>query len=202
LQRRYRARRHGVGFTLIEILVSLLLLSFGLLGMVALQAGALQGNREARLQVLAIRLATELSERMQGNRAIAMQPSPTENPYLLDDFNGAAPSSTADCILTGCGSPLDTARGDIAEWLTQLVDTAHGGLPGPRATVCFDEAPYDLDGRPHWECTHGGGTVQIKLGWRRGATDRSKTGSDAIEDPNARDSRPLVSMPAALGIPS
>ncbi|CAN5229495.1 hypothetical protein BH10PSE18_BH10PSE18_37690 [soil metagenome] len=202
MQRRYCAPRHCAGFTLIEILVSLLLLSFGLLGMVALQAGALQGHREARLQVLAIRFATELAERMQGNRAVAMQSSPAANPYLLDGFSGAAPASSMDCALGGCGNPIDVARWDIAEWLTRLVDTAHGGLPGARATVCFDEAPYDIDGRPRWDCTHSGGIVQIKLGWRRGVTDRSLTGKDAIEDPGARDSRPLVSMPAALGVPS
>lgn len=202
MQRRHRAPRHGAGFTLIEILVSILLLSFGLLGMVALQAGALQGQREARLQAVAIRFATELAERMQGNRAIAMQPVASANPYLLQDFEGAAPASTVDCALGGCGSALDVARWDIAEWLARLVDTTRGGLPGPRATVCFDEAPYDTDGRPRWACTHSGGIVQIKLGWRRGATDRSRTGNEAIEDPGARDSRPLVSMPAAVGVPS
>ncbi len=114
MQRRYRAPRHAAGFTLIEILVSLLLLSFGLLGMVALQAGALQGQRETRRQVLAIRFATELAERMQGNRAIAMQASPADNPYLLDDFGDAAPASAVDCALGGCSSPLDIARRDIA----------------------------------------------------------------------------------------
>ncbi len=202
MPRSYCAQRCSAGFTLIEILVSLLLLSFGLLGMVALQAGALQGHRETRLQVLAIRLAAELGERMQGNRAVAAQASPAGNPYLLDDFSGIAPISAVDCALGGCSNPLDVARWDITEWLSRLVDTAHGGLPGPRATVCFDEAPYDIDGRPRWECTHSGGIVQIKLGWRRGVTDRSRTGSDAIEDPGARDSRPLVSMPAAMGVPS
>ncbi len=170
--------------------------------MVALQAGALQGHRESRLQVLAIRFATELAERMQSNQAVAMQSSAAANPYLVDGFSGAAPASSVDCTLSGGCSPIDVARWDIAEWLARLVDTANGGLPGARATVCFDEAPYDIDGRPRWDCTHSGGIVQIKLGWRRGGTDRSRKSSDAVEDPGARDSRPLVSMPAALGVPS
>lgn len=190
------------GFTLIEIMVSILLLSFGLLGMVALQAGALQNHRESRLHVLALRLATELAERMQGNPTVASQPTAGANPYLLADFSGAAPAFTVDCATGACSSALDVARWDITEWLTRLADTDHGGLPGVRAVVCFDEAPYDIDGRPHWECTHSGGMAQIKLGWRRGVTDRSRTGAQAIDSPTAQGSRPLVSLPAAIASPS
>ncbi len=45
---RHPARQQG--FSLMEVLVSIVVLSFGLLGMVGMQAAALQSNREARLQ--------------------------------------------------------------------------------------------------------------------------------------------------------
>ena len=38
------------GFSLVEVLVAIVVLSFGLLGMVGMQAFSLQSNREARLQ--------------------------------------------------------------------------------------------------------------------------------------------------------
>ena len=38
------------GFSLVEVLVAIVVLSFGLLGMVGMQAFALQSNQEARLQ--------------------------------------------------------------------------------------------------------------------------------------------------------
>lgn len=72
--------RRAAGFSLIEVLVAIVLLSFGLLGMVGLQAAALQNNREARLQSAAVDLARELAEMMRGNKDVAALTS--ANPYL------------------------------------------------------------------------------------------------------------------------
>ena len=44
------------GFTLLEVLVAIVVLSFGVLGAVGLQAAALQANREARNQSTAVAL--------------------------------------------------------------------------------------------------------------------------------------------------
>ena len=67
------------GFSLIEVLISIIILSFGLLGMVGLQAAALQANRDARLQSVATTLGRELAEKMRGNKAVAVL---LANPYL------------------------------------------------------------------------------------------------------------------------
>ena len=40
----------SLGFSLVEVLVAIVILSFGMLGMVGMQAFALQSNRDARLQ--------------------------------------------------------------------------------------------------------------------------------------------------------
>ena len=62
--------REGVaaGFTLLEVLVAIVVLSFGVLGMVGLQTAALNAHREARLQSVGVRLASELAELMRGNK--------------------------------------------------------------------------------------------------------------------------------------
>ena len=65
---RIRQAQKTSGFTLLEVLVSIVVLSFGLLGMVGLQAASLQANRDARLQSTAVVLARELAEMMRATR--------------------------------------------------------------------------------------------------------------------------------------
>lgn len=190
--------REGVaaGFTLLEVLVAIVVLSFGVLGMVGLQTAALNAHREARLQSVGVRLASELAELMRGNKQVATQVSAAANPYLQADFRGPAPTPEVDCI-QGCAAPLDAARYDMQQWLTQVL----AQLPGARVVVCFDASPYDAEGLPQWPCTSNGntGVVQVKLGWTRGKTRRSASASDAFEQVSDASSRPHVILPITPG---
>ncbi len=192
--RSHRRPRKAAGSTLIEILVSIVILSFGLLGMAGLQATALRNNREARLQASAVRLATDLAERMRGNPAVALRRGPGSNPYLQSRTRAAPTGATADCVAARCTTPDQVAAWDIGEWL-QRVFAPESGLPDARVTVCFDDRPYDGDGLPVWRCSGTGDILQIKLGWRRASTDRSRTGGTAFDRVDDADSRPSVSVP-------
>ena len=55
------------GFTLIEVLVALLILSIGLLGLAGLQAGGLRSNHSAYLRSQAVILAHDMVDRMRSN---------------------------------------------------------------------------------------------------------------------------------------
>ena len=83
-QLRQHTQRHSTGFSLVEVLVSIVVLSFGMLAMVGLQASALQSNREARMQSTATSLARELAEKMRGNHDVAILTVAANNPYLGD----------------------------------------------------------------------------------------------------------------------
>ena len=189
------------GSTLIEVLIAVLVFSFGLLGLVRLQTAALQNNREARLQATAVRMATELAERMRGNRVVSARTDAVDNPYLLANATAAPPKAGVDCFAASCGSPLDVARWDIGEWLQRVFST-DGGLPDARVVVCFDQTPYDSDGLPQWACSGNGNVAQIKLGWTRASTDRSLTGAAASERADDAGSRPAVTLPIDPGWPS
>ena len=58
-------RTHG--FTLIEVLVTLLVLSIGLLGIASLQTQGLRGTHEALLRTQATTLAVDMMERLQAD---------------------------------------------------------------------------------------------------------------------------------------
>jgi type IV pilus assembly protein PilV len=197
LRRRMRSRNGG--FSLIEVLVAIVVLSFGLLGMVGLQAASLQANRDARLQSTAILQARDLAEAMRGNKAVAISGT---NPYL-GDFQSVAgaplvPTVASYCLNVGLdcagGTPsanaVATANAQMTEWLARVSSE----LPGARVRICRDSAPYDgTAGLPQWPCTSAGtDIVVIKIGWTRASLRRGASALDRAE-------RPSVMLPVTPG---
>lgn len=185
------------GFTLIEVLVAILVLSFGMLGAVGMQAFAIQANRDARMQAQAANLARELAETMRGNKSIAALTG-TANPYLVALTSAATgPASASYCLSvsnasSGCSDTTEVAKAQMTEWLKRLSTE----LPGARVTVCFDSAPYTSAGLGQWACTENtDGIAVIKIGWTRNVTDRTKTGADSVD----RASTPSVIFPVTGG---
>ena len=194
-----RATRSG-GFSLVEVLVSIVVMTFGLLGMVGMQAAALKANREARIQSSAISLAKELADMIRGNKAIGVVT--INNPYL-GNFNSVplAAASPSYCLSvrsgTTCADGTAIANSQMTEWLARV----DAELPGARVTTCRDNSPYDSDGLPEWTCTSGADeVVVIKIGWTRGSTDKSKTGGTAFENVGDTGSRPSIVLPVTAGV--
>ena len=181
------------GFSILEVLISIVVLSFGLLGMVGMQAAALKSNREARLQSTAVVLARELAEMMRGNKDIGILT--TNNPYLGSFGSPLAASTPTYCLsvgLTACTSTVAIANAQMTEWLARV----DAQLPGARVDVCFDSAPFDSNGLPRWACATGSGSaIVVKIGWTRGSTNLSNSGDSALE----RATVPTVVLPVTPG---
>ena len=191
---------HSGGLSLVEVLVSIVVMTFGLLGLVGMQAAALKANREARIQSSAISLARELADMIRGNKAIGVVT--TNNPYL-GDFNSVplATASPSYCLSvrssTTCADGTAVANSQMTEWLARV----DAELPGARVKTCRDNSPYDFDGLPEWTCTSGADeVVVIKIGWTRGSTDKSKTDGTAFETVGDTGSRPSVVLPVTAGV--
>jgi len=58
------------GFTLVEVLIALLVLSIGMLGIAALFAETLQAGRAAQLRTQAVSIAADLADRIRANRVL------------------------------------------------------------------------------------------------------------------------------------
>lgn len=65
-------KRAMAGLTLVEVLVALLVLSIGLLGLAGLQMTVLRSNHSAYQRSQATLLAQDITERLQANRAAAL----------------------------------------------------------------------------------------------------------------------------------
>jgi type IV pilus assembly protein PilV len=210
---RRKTARRARGFSLIEVLISIIILSIGLLGMVALQAAALQGNRSARVQSVAVTLARELADMLRGNKDVAIRDRatltpPEDNPYM-GDFSAKPlkPRTVSSCLNVGnrCSfSPLtplvgqtEVANAHMTDWLARVDES----LPGARVVVCFDDAPFDAaTGLPRWTCTAGANaTMMIKIGWTQGSTDQSGTNAAPLERATDALSHPSVVLPVTPG---
>lgn len=194
---RFRSAARERGMTMIESLVAIVVLSFGMLGVVGLQAAALQSNKEARYQSSAVRLARELGELMRGNKDVAIATATTDNPYLVE-YTGSLPSASGDCFAGACATTKDVASFQIREWLTRVA----AELPSARVTVCVDDETFDGNGLPVWDCSGNGETVVVKIGWTQATTDRGAVGASSYGSATpglARATRPGVAVALIAG---
>ena len=185
------------GFTLVEILVAIVVLSFGVLGVVGMQAAALQSNRSARNQSTAVALGRELADLMRGNKDVALATSAANNPYLIADYpTTAAPTVTQNCFTSACTTPRAVAAFDMNQWLLRV----SAALPQARVVVCFDDTPYATStGLPQWGCTSATNqTLVVKIGW----TQQALAASAAPVQAAASGSRPAVILPLIAGSPT
>lgn len=169
-------RSATTGFTMLEVLISIVVIAFGLLGIAGLQAFAVKNNQSAGTRITATTLAMDLVDRVRSNTA-AFAPTITSSPYnkpnLVDygTFNAGCTGGL------GC-STLQLAQNDLFEWAA-LVAAA---LPNGRGVVCIDSTPNDgIDASaPACDGTSTGGDENdnyvVKIWWR---DDRTASGNPA-----------------------
>jgi type IV pilus assembly protein PilV len=125
-------RHHVKGFTLVEALVALLVLSIGLLGVAALQLTALQNNNNALFRSQATYLAYDIADRIRANRGSALAGG-----YVVG--YGTAPT----------GSTVE--RNDIRAWKTMLGAT----LPAGDGSIAINAATGEAVIRIRWDDSKG-----------------------------------------------
>ncbi len=126
------------GFTLIEVLVTLLIFSIGLLAVAGLQTISKKANYDALQRTTASLLASDMVERMRANGRMLSEYTLDEGVALGGGTLGAAP---VDCTAANCNA-TQMAWYDLAEWEqaldgnSELVeDTPTGGLVSPQACI-------------------------------------------------------------------
>jgi type IV pilus assembly protein PilV len=132
----------SAGFSLIEVLIALLVLSIGLLGLAGLQANAVAFNHSAYMRTQATNLAYDISDRMRTNRQAALD----------GEYTHAAPNPAPACGSAVAGATV--AARDISAWhiaLSCVLPNGNGSVnlgAGGRltVTVSWEEARFEEDG--------------------------------------------------------
>jgi type IV pilus assembly protein PilV len=121
------------GFTLIEVLIAVLVLSVGLLGLAGLQATGLKTNHSAYMRSQAVAYGYDVIDRMRANRLSA----------LSGTYN----------IAMGAGAPSGTsiAQTDLREWKALIagelpVGDASANVNGGTVTVVVQWDDSRADG--------------------------------------------------------
>ena len=107
------------GASLIEVLVSILIVSFGLLAMAAMQANAVKFNKTSELRAVATLLARDLGDRIKANSVGGIPPA---GAYQLEaEYSplDSAPSTPGCAIADNC-TDAEIAAQDLAEWQQAL----------------------------------------------------------------------------------
>ena len=108
----------SAGFTLLEVLIAVVILSIGLLGLAGLQTTGLRNNQDAYARTQAATLANDMADRIRANMA----------GFNAGNYNNAA-TYTATCNTSGC-TPQQMAQHDTSLW-----NQALAALPAGQGTV-------------------------------------------------------------------
>ncbi len=133
--RHFKRTKRDDGFTLIEVLISLIILSVGMLGIAGLYVHSMKAGRTSMFRHHAVTLAGDVGDRIRAN--------PRAGPaYALAGSNNNCVDGGVDC------SPGEMAANDIYLWDQQAADT----LPNGTVTVVYDNAvsPPTYEIRVQW----------------------------------------------------
>lgn len=136
------------GITLIEILVTMIILAIGLLGLAGLMMDGLKNNQSAYLRTQASILAYDMSDRIRINRDRA----------IAGDYDGYSTSGEGGftnlpaCVTNAAGcSAADQVNQDLAEWTREI--------QGVGGTALLPDGEGSI--------TRGGGNLfTITVGWQ------------------------------------
>ena len=138
--------RRQCGVSMIEVLVTVLVLSIGLLGLAGLQLTGLRYNHSAYLRSQATLLASDIIDRMRVNRDQAL------NGAYDIDF-GASTSNTTCAVVNANCSPADLAQADLAEWKQNLQNLLPSGDGAIARTINGSEVRFTVT--IQWDDTRG-----------------------------------------------
>ena len=154
------------GFSLLEVLIALLILSIGLLGIAGLQVTSKRTNFDAVQRTTATMLALEMLERIRAN---ASQLDVYTNTGAGRTFTPAAgityPAAEPDCEDDDC-TAAELADYDLYQWQEALAGVSEtsggndvGGLAVPTACITGAAATTSSTGNQT-------ATINIAIAWR------------------------------------
>ncbi len=184
--------RYQHGSTLLEVLITIIILAFGLLGLAGLQAKIQLAELESYQRAQAILLLSDMTERISANRAQAAS-------YVAS--GGSV--GTGDSQPASCGAVAAGFARDLCEWSNALQGAAEksastntGAMIGARGCITQVQAPDPTA----TICTPG--IYQITVAWQGLHLTAAPSVSCAQGNYGNDAYRRAISSRVAVGLPS
>lgn len=123
----FNKKSKTLGFSLIEVLVALFVLSIGLLGLAALQTTSFRLNNQSFLRTQATVQTYDIIDRIRAN----------DNGAYTLALTGSAPTAPTNCNASTC-SANDMASFDLNQWISGI----RGSLPQGQGAVSITTNRY------------------------------------------------------------
>lgn len=164
-----RHHRHDRGFTLLEALIALLVLTIGLLGAASMLLSSVRNSHNSYLRSQASFIADSLIERMRAN------PLGIWRGQYNGNLNAATPAAPT-CASTGC-TPTQISGTDRAAIASQVLQHLPGGVGSVACTV-VGAAPVSRWGVPPVD---GQCTIQMSWNEKRDVDAAGFSGAQTFE---------------------
>jgi type IV pilus assembly protein PilV len=132
-QKMYFSASRQSGFSLFEVLITMVVSLVGLMSLAALQAAGIRSNQSAYQGSQATVLAYDIADKMRANTG-------SINNYLTSYMTPDAASAQAGCNTTGGCTAAELAENDLFDWHADLVSA----LPSATGTITLDGAIYTV----------------------------------------------------------
>lgn len=156
------------GVTLLEVLIAILILSFGLLGMLGLITNGLKITGSSNYRSIAAQKLTEMADMINAN------------PAQITAYAPPTSTLTGNCLTTTGCSKTQIPNMDYRLWLDSLAKT----LPSGTGIVCLDADPSDGNSA-NFACS-GTGRPTVKICWnehsRIATSGGGASGTDSSSD--------------------
>lgn len=164
----FAAKRPNTGFSLVEVLISMIILSIGVIGTVRMQVSALRTIQQSAFQTRASQIAADMADAIRASISRAGGDGEASLFPQLDykASNEVEPVPPASlCYVNVCDAQAYVDF-EIYEWKKRI----QSDLPGGRVMICYDAQPWqDATKSLKWSCNGGPGSdapLVIKLGWQ------------------------------------
>jgi type IV pilus assembly protein PilV len=158
------------GYSLIEVMLTVVILSIGLAGLGLLQVNNVQNTYNANNRAAAATAASDMADRIRANLLA----------YENGIFSNISTGSDNGCATGGGGTECNftqMAQDDFNQWTTNLANI----LPQGAGIVCVDNAVID-DGEPGAPACTGTGNTVVKVFWRENASFSDDQAGDDIDN--------------------
>jgi len=118
----YPSKRHSRGFTLLEVLVALVVISVGMLGIAVLYVEGLKAQRTSIFRTSAVNLVADMADRIR------------VNPDGTAAYQGAAADNGCTNGIVDC-TPAQMAAEDLLVWNQNLTGRLPAGATGTIAVT-------------------------------------------------------------------